>query len=81
MGAAVLGRHAEVCSASDLIHAVVSALLAEPGNLMSCRLSVTDPEWREDPEMYTPKPKRRAKNWYGWDGVKFLGENNIKERS
>lgn len=81
MGAAILGRRTEECSSGDIIHAVISALLASPADLMSCRLAVTDPEWWEDPEMYAPKPKRGAKNWYGWDGVKFLGENNIKERS
>jgi hypothetical protein len=79
MGAGVLGRRTEDCSSDDVVQALASILLEQPMDLTVCRLSIVDPEWREDPSMYIPKPKRGSKNLYGWDGKKFLGEDNIKD--
>lgn len=78
MGAFVLGRCSECISSEETVNALVSALIADAQDLTPCRISVIDPEWREDPEGYTPKPKRGARNWYGWDGLRFLGADNLR---
>jgi hypothetical protein len=79
MGASILGRRTDDCSAEDILKCFVSIILAAPEELTPCKLSVIDPEWKEDPEWYTPRPVRGSTNWYGWDGTRFLGEKNIRD--
>jgi hypothetical protein len=78
MGAAVLGRRTENYASDVILKCLVSALLESPEEVSMCSLSVTDPEWKEDPDSYTPKPVRGSRNWYGWNGKRYLGENNIR---
>jgi hypothetical protein len=79
-GAAVIGRRTPDCPAEQLLHAFATALLAAPTDLMGRELEVYDPEWREDPSAYKPRPTKSSRNWYGWDGFHFLGKDNIRDR-
>jgi hypothetical protein len=76
-GAAVLGHRAADCTAEEVLDALATALLAAPADLMPRELSVRDPEWELDPEMYRPRPEEGSCNWYGWDGFVYLGKDNI----
>lgn len=78
-GIALLGHHLAECPAEDILTAFTTALLAAPAKLRAFTVRVYDPEWDLDPEMYTPRPTRRTRNSYGWDGVHFLGADNIRE--
>jgi hypothetical protein len=78
-GAAVVGQRVTDCPAGELLEALATALLAAPAELMSRELVVRDPEWKLDPEMYHPRPVKGSRNWYGWDGFRFLGKDNIRD--
>ena len=52
-------------------------LLREPGKVATFRLRVRDIEWGEDPEAYDPRPERKTRNEFGWDGEAFLGAENV----
>jgi hypothetical protein len=78
-GAAVLGYRAVDCPGEDVLKALAAAFLAAPEDLVPCKVAVIDPEWREDPEMYKPRPFKGSRNWYGWDGRKFLGQDNTRD--
>src|SRR5438477_472071 len=58
---------------------IATWLLAAPAELARCQMAVRDPEWKLDPDMYRPRPVRGSRNWYGWDGDRFLGKDNIRE--
>jgi hypothetical protein len=77
-GTAVIGRRAADCPAEAVLDALASALLVAPSELSPRELVVRDPEWKLDPEMYRPRPVKGSRNWYGWDGSRFLGEDNIR---
>jgi hypothetical protein len=78
-GAAVIGRRAVDCLADEVLEAFAAAILAAPADLRPRELIVRDPEWKLDPEMYTPRPFKGSRNSYGWDGFQFLGRDNIRE--
>jgi hypothetical protein len=78
-GIGVLGSRAEDCPVSEVLEAFAAALLADPSDLACCEVAVYDPEWELDGEMYTPTPFAESRNWYGWDGQRFLGQDNIRE--
>jgi hypothetical protein len=80
-GAAILGRRILESSSDEIIQAFLTALLAAPCEVDPCNIAVRDPEWKEDPENYAPKPKRTSRNRYGWDAGKYLGADNIREAS
>jgi hypothetical protein len=77
-GAAVVGRRAADCPADEVLKAFAAAILAAPADLLPRELVVRDPEWKLDPEMYTPRPGKGSRNFYGWDGFQFLGRDNIR---
>jgi hypothetical protein len=78
-GAAVLGERATDCPAEGVLEALAAALLAAPAELLPRELAVRDPEWQLDPEAYRPRPVKGSRNWYGWDGVQFLGKENVRD--
>jgi hypothetical protein len=78
-GAEVIGRRTSDCSAEEVLEAFAAAILAAPGDLLPRELVVRDPEWKLNPEMYTPQPVKGSRNSYGWDGFQFLGRDNIRE--
>jgi hypothetical protein len=77
-GATVLGERAADCPAEEVLAALAAALLVAPAGLMPREVAVRDPELREDPEMYRPRPRKGSRNSYGWDGFEFLGKDNIR---
>lgn len=77
-GAGVLGERDPDWAGEEILEAFAAALLAAPTELRSRELTVRDPEWKLDPEMYIPQPRRGSCNWYGWDGFQFLGKDNIR---
>jgi hypothetical protein len=77
-GAAVLGRRAADCPGEEVLEAFAAAIIAAPTDLLPRQLVVKDPEWKLDPEMYRPRPVKGSRNSYGWDGVQFLGRDNIR---
>jgi hypothetical protein len=78
-GAAVIGHMDPECPVVEMMEAFAAALAAAPTELRICEVVVWDPEWKLDREMYTPRPVRGSRNFYGWDGFHFLGEDNIRE--
>ena len=77
-GAAVIGRRAAESLAEEVLEAFAAAIIAAPADLLPRQLVVRDPEWRLDPSMYSPRPDKGSRNSYGWDGVQFLGRDNIR---
>lgn len=56
----------------------VDLLLADPGRVSRCRLSVHDGEWSENPQSYLPRPPAPTdRNVYGWEGNGYLGRDNF----
>jgi hypothetical protein len=78
-GVAVLGYRAADCPGEKVLQALADALLAAPDDMMAREIAIFDPEWKEDPEMYKPRPFKGSRNWYGWDGSRFLGRDNIRD--
>jgi hypothetical protein len=78
-GAGVIGRRAVDCPAEEVLEAFAAAILAAPADLLPRELVVKDPEWKLDPEMYSPRPVKGSRNSYGWDGFQFLGNDNIRD--
>jgi hypothetical protein len=78
-GAAVIGQRAADCPAEEVLKTFAAAILAAPADLLPRELVVRDPEWKLDPDMYTPRPVNGSRNLYGWDGFQFLGRDNIRE--
>ena len=78
-GLDVVGDRAADCSSEQLLNALIAAVLDRPTDLMPCRLTVVDPEWRHDPDGYVPRPAPGGRNRYGWDGSRFLGRRNIRD--
>jgi hypothetical protein len=79
IGAAILGDCSDDCEPREVLDTFAAALLQAPTELMECALAVVDPEWKHDPDAYTPRPGHDSCNWYGWDGSKFLGADNIHD--
>jgi hypothetical protein len=79
-GAVVLGQRDPDFPAGQILEAFAAALLAAPTELTARELAVRDPEWQLDPEIYTPWPEEDSRNWYGWNGFRFLGKDNIREQ-
>ena len=79
-GIGIIGERSADCSTEEIINAMAAAIVAEPNALMECRFTIVDPEWKLDPDMYTPTPIQGSRNRYGWDGSKFLGRKNIREK-
>lgn len=78
-GAAVFARAASGTDPRALMEELVTCLV-ETHDLATCRVSVYDPEWKEDPDSYSPRPTRGSRAVYGWDGKKLLGRRNPRER-
>jgi hypothetical protein len=78
-GVAVLGQRAADCPAEEVLDALAAALVKAPEQLLECKLEVIDPEWKLDPEIYTPRPRKGTRNEYGWDGTQFLGRWNVRD--
>jgi hypothetical protein len=78
-GNALFGQVRLGLSSSLAIQALVDALLAEPQAVAQYVLKVRDPDWRLDPDDFTPRPTRDSFNAYGWDGVTYLGLGNIRD--
>jgi hypothetical protein len=79
-GAAVFGERTQDCDPEAVLSAMATALLEHPEDLLPCRLRVVDPEWEEDPACYEPMPAPGDRNVYGWNGERFLGKKNIREK-
>jgi hypothetical protein len=75
----MIGDCAKGASAEAIIEAFMTALLQNPTEIGKCSLAVFDPEWEDDAEYYTPEPTKDSRNHYGWDGKRFLGDDNIRE--
>jgi hypothetical protein len=78
-GAAVIGNRAADCPAEEILESLAAAFLAAPTEFIPRELIVRDPEWKLDPEIYRPRPRKGSRNWYGWDRFQFLGKDNIRE--
>jgi hypothetical protein len=63
---------------ADMEGAAVVGQRAAPADLLPRELVVRDPEWKLDPQMYSPRPGKGSRNIYGWDGFQFLGRDNIR---
>lgn len=79
-GAAILGQRTSEFDTEDILASFAAALLAAPNDLTVREIEVKDPEWKLDPAMYHPRPHKGSQNWYGWDGIQFLGVENIREK-
>ena len=52
-------------------------LVSDSEKLAKCEIKVKDLEWKEDPDDYEPTPDGKTRNFFGWDGEKFLGSDNV----
>lgn len=77
-GIAILGERSGDHSNDAIVHAFVSATVDAPVDLQQCRHLIKDPEWRHEPDAFSPTPVKGSTNRYGWDGTRFLGDSNIR---
>jgi hypothetical protein len=75
----VIGQRDADIAEDEILNALAAALLAAPAELMPRQLVLQDPEWKLDPEMYKPRPRKGSRNSYGWDGFQYLGKDNFRE--
>jgi hypothetical protein len=78
-GAAVIGERSQNVESGVLLDTLALAIMSDPTSVQEARLLVKDPEWKHDPDAYSPTPTKESKNTYGWDGVRYLGRENIRE--
>ena len=77
LGTRILGRCRKAVQPRRVVSQFTQILLRDPANVAKCCIRIYDPEWEEDPGCYAPKPTRRSRNTYGWDGKQYLGAENI----
>ncbi len=77
----LLGGCRKKASPAAIFEDLAGVLTKSPGKLAKCRVQVYNPEWKEYPDDYEPRPKRTTRDEFGWDGEKFLGANNVWQAS
>ena len=60
-----------------IVDALTAAMVARPFDVGLVRTRVRDPVWAEVPEAFRPEPSPDTANQYGWDGVRYLGVDNV----
>lgn len=60
-----------------IVDPLTAVLAARPHEVATGVIRVRDPDWVEAPHDYRPRPGDDAANVFGWDGVRYLGADNV----